>query len=262
MPGQLFYSGLEWIIGLGLFAVLFGAAEVGFRIARRQGDAIDGVKSETSTIQGAVLGLVGLLGGFCLAMAVSRFDSRRQFITDEANAIGTCYLRTSLLPHPHAETSARMLREYLDERIHFSEFLSYGPELAENIRKTRDLQAELWKQGIAANDVQPTVATGLYLQALNAVIDMEGVQMRAVENHVPVAVLMLLVASAVVSALLIGYVYGQAGQRNQFATTLMTGLLALVILIIIDLDRPRIGLIKLGHQSLLELRDGLGPAPK
>lgn len=259
MYTQLFYSQLEWAIGLGLFSLLFGAAELGFRASRHPRIQMsDAAKSQTATVQGAVLGLMGLLAGFSLAMAVSRFDARKDVIIDEANAIGTCYLRTSLLPHPQGDASARMLREYLDDRIRFSELLSYGPELTETLRHTRTLQSDLWREAVAANEAAPSVATGLYIQALNQVIDLEGVQMRAVENHVPVAVLILLGIAAIASALLMGLVNGHAGQRNLFATTTMTVLLALVILIIIDLDRPRIGLITLGHQSLLELRDSLG----
>lgn len=262
MTNQLFFGGMEIALVVGIFALFFAAAEAGFRIARfwtgRHGD-VD--KSQTSTLQAAVLGMVGLLAGFSLSMAVARFDARRQLIIDEANAIGTCYLRSTLLPQPHAERVASRLRDYLDLRIRFSELLSRGPELDNLIRDTRALQSQLWLDAVAANEAAPTVATGLFVQSLNAVIDIEGVNLRSIDNHVPSAVLVLLLLSAGTSCLLIGFANGQAGQRNRFVTTTMTALLAFVLLIIVDLDRPRIGLIRLDHQSLLDLRDGLGPRP-
>ncbi|HUQ72655.1 MAG TPA: hypothetical protein VM165_24210 [Planctomycetaceae bacterium] len=262
MNEQLFYSQLEWVIGVGLFALLFAAAELGFRVALRRKDQLgEAAKGQTSTLQGAVLGLMGLLAGFCLSMAVSRFDLRKQIIIDEANAIGTCYLRTSLLPHPHSGKCERMVRTYLDERIKFSQLVTRGPQLQETLRSARGLQSRLWQEAVAANDVSPTVATGLFIQSLNDMIDIEATRMRSVENHVPIAVLVLLVLSAVASAVLIGDVSGQTGQRSRFATLTILALFALVILIIIDLDRPRVGLVRLSFQSLVELRDGLPPAP-
>jgi hypothetical protein len=242
--------------------LLLGAAEVGFRFAIRRKDQFgDAAKGQTSALQGAVLGLMGLLAGFCLSMAVTRFDLRKQVIIDEANAIGTCYLRTSLLPHPHSGECERLVRAYLDERIKFSQLLTLGPQLQESLQTTRGLQNQLWREALAANNASPTVATGLFIQSLNEMIDLEATRMRSVENHVPVAILVLLILSALASAVLMGDVSGNTGQRNWFATLAILALFSLVILIIIDLDRPRVGLVRLSFQSLLELRDGLGPAP-
>lgn len=262
MFNQFFYSGMEFSLVVGLFALLLIAAEAGFRISRswirRIGD-VD--KSQTSTLQAAVLGLMGLLAGFSLSMAVARFDARRQLIIEEANAIGTCYLRSSLLPQPHADRVAARLRDYIDLRIRFAELLSRGAELDRLIRDTRALQSQLWQDAVAANEAAPTVATGLFVQSLNSVIDIESVNLQAIDNHVPFAVVVLLLLSASASCLLIGYANGQGGHRNQFVTSMMTALLAFVLIIIVDLDRPRVGLIRLGHQCLVELRDGLEPRP-
>jgi hypothetical protein len=259
---QLFYSQLEWALGLFLFVLVAAANQIGFHWALRQKDRIGAAaKEQTGLLQGAVLGLMGLLAAFCLAMAVTRFDLRRQIIIEEANAIGTCSLRTSLLPHPHGDQAARLLRRYLDERIKFSVMLNRGAAMQESLQNARVLQAELWQEAVAANEVLPTVATGLFVESVNAVIDIEATRMRSVEDHVPVAIIVLLVLSAVVSATLIGVVSGHTGERNPLVTLAVLALFSLVILIIIDLDRPRVGLIRLSHQSLLELRDSLGAAP-
>jgi hypothetical protein len=259
---QVFYSQMEWAFGLVLFVVLTASAECGFRIAQQQRDRIsEAAKSQAASLQGAVLGLMGLLAAFCLAMAVSRFDLRKQIIIDEANAIGTCYLRTSLLPHPHQARAARLVRNYLDERIKFSQILNRGSSLQETLHVARALQGELWQEAVAANELVPTVATGLFIESVNAVIDLEATRMRSVDDHVPVAILVLLVLSATVSAALIGAVSGNTGQRNLFATLAVLALFSLVILIIVDLDRPRVGLIRLSSQSLHDLRDSLGPQP-
>ncbi len=260
MTDQIFYSQVEWAIGLGLFLGLMLAAEGGFRLGGWRRNRIgDAAKSQTTTVQGAVLGLMGLLAGFSLAMAVGRFDARRQLVVEESNAIGTCYLRTSLLPEPYAEETAGQLRAYLDERIEYSVTIRDQTKAVAAQNEARRLLNGLWRKAAEASEAAPTVMTALFVESLNEVIDVEAKRSQAMNSHVPLAVMVMLFVSAAFSALFIGYMYGDAGQRNLFATAVATALFSLVIMIIIDLDHPRAGLVKLSQKGLIELREGLDP---
>ena len=99
MPGELLYSRSETLIAVVLFALLLLCVEVGFRLGRRAKASFDEpTKTQIGTIQGAILGLLGLLLGFSFAMAASRFEVRKQLVIDEAYAIGTAALRGAATP--------------------------------------------------------------------------------------------------------------------------------------------------------------------
>ena len=113
MSGELFYSRSETLIAVVLFAFLLLFAEVGFGLGRSRSTQFhEAVKSQVGTIQGAILGILGLLLGFSFAMAVSRFDMRKQLVIEEANAIGTAAMRARLLPAPRRDEAAALFRSY------------------------------------------------------------------------------------------------------------------------------------------------------
>jgi hypothetical protein len=129
---------------------------------------------------------------------------------------------------------------------------------AANAATTR-LQAQLWSAAAALGEKEPRAVTiGLFLQSLNEVIDLHSKRLHALENHVPEIILFLLYFVAMVATGLIGYGCGLGGVRNFFVTVVSSILIAVVILVIIDLDRPRRGLIQVSQQRMLELRDSLG----
>ena len=196
-------------------------------------------------------------------MAMSRFDVRKQLVLDEANAIGTTYLRAQLFPDPHRQEVSNLLRRYVDVRLEFFEGGNNQKKLKEAKNKTDQLQNQLWSFVTAWGKEEPrSIPMGLFLQSLNDVIDLHAKRVTAMENHVPEIILVLLYFVAMAAIGLLGYGCGVGGSRNHLINILVPIIIAAVILVIIDLDRPRRGLIKVSQQSMLDLRRSLAePQP-
>lgn len=263
MNGELLYGIDGWIVSLVLLSLLAISTKLGYRFGcRKQAIVNEAGRSQFSSIQGAILGLLALLLGFTFAMTVSRFDARKQLVLDEANAIGTTFLRTGLLPEPHSSQAVTLLRRYVDVRLKFYEAGIDGQKLRAASQESEQIHRQLWSQAESAakQDVR-AVSTGLFIQSLNDVIDLHAKRITAMQNHVPESIILLLCFVAILSLGLTGYGCGLAGQRHFIVTTAMAILVVAVIYVIIDLDRPRRGLIKVSQQSMLDLREFIaGPA--
>ncbi len=246
-----------------LFLVSIGAlilfTELGFHLGRRAGRSTsEKALSQISAIQAAILGLLALLLGFTFAMAMSRFDVRKQMILDEANAIGTASLRTQLLPDPPRRELADLLRRYVNVRLEFYAAGTDENKLNAASEATNRLQTQIWSSAAALAEKEPRAVTiGLFLQSMNEVIDLHNKRLTALENHVPEVILFLLYFVALVATGLIGYGCGLGGVRNLFVTVVSSILIAAVIIVIIDLDRPRHGLIQVSQQRMLELHNSM-----
>jgi len=246
-----------------LFLVSIGAlilfTELGFHVGRRAGrKTSEKALTQIGAIQAATLGLLALLLGFTFAMAMSRFDVRKQMVLDEANAIGTTFLRTQLLPEPMRRELAELLRRYVQVRLEFYEAGSDQKKLDAANQATTGLQMQIWSTAAALGEKEPRAVTiGLFLQSLNEVIDLHNKRLTALENHVPEIILFLLYFVALVATALIGYSCGLGGVRNFFVTVVSSILIAAVIIVIIDLDRPLHGLIQVSQQRMLELRKSM-----
>ena len=259
MPEELFYDVGLWLILLASIGGFFLATEAGFLLGRRgQSSTNDHSSSQIYTIQGAVLGLLALLLGFTFSMAMSRYDMRKQMVLDESNAIGTTFLRAQLLPEPARKEVSNLLRRYVEVRLEFYAAGNDQKRLREMRGKTERLQNQLWAYGVAMGEKDArAVTTGLFLQSLNETIDLHAKRLTAMENHVPEITLVLLFFVALMATGLIGYGCGLAGLRNFFVTIISSILIAAVIMVIIDLDRPSRGLIRVSQQRMIDLRDSL-----
>ena len=259
MSGELLYSRSETLISVVLFALLLLSAEVGYRLGRRKRARFeDAAKSQVGTIQGAILGLLGLLLGFSFAMAASRFEVRKQMVIEESNAIGTAALRSQLLPAPQREDAAALFRSYVDARLRWSQSRQGRGEAAGLGEEVERLQGELWALAVnvAAKDTR-SVTIGLFVQSLNDALDSTARHEAALKNHVPESVLFLLFLASITAVGVMGFGVGLAGDRAAGVVLSLSFLIALVILVIVDLDRPYRGLLKVGQQSMLELRESL-----
>lgn len=259
MPEELFYDVNLWLILVASIGFFLLATEAGFLLGRRsQSTSNLHSISQIYTIQGATLGLLSLLLGFTFAMAMSRYDTRRQVILEESNAIGTTFLRAQLLPEPPRKEVSNLLRGYVEVRLEFYEAGNDQKILGEVRNKTERLQNQLWTHGAAMGEKDPrAIPTGLFLQSLNELIDLNAKRITALENHVPEITLVLLYFVAIMATGLIGYGCGLSGIRNFFVSIISSILIAAVIMVIIDLDRPRAGLIKVSQQRMIDLRDSL-----
>lgn len=245
------------LIFVVLIVLFLLAAEVGFRAGRQRGRRAADKEPQVGTIQGAILGMLALLLGFSFAMAQSRYDARRALVVDEANAIGTAYLRAQLLPKPEAQEVAAALRRYVDVRLKRLGERVDEPALREALKESEQLHEYLWTRAVRATQQDPRPVTNLFITALNDVIDLHAKRLAAFRNHVPESVFLLLYFVAAVAMGVTGYVAGLGGHRNFWPSTTTAVLIAVVIVVVMDLDRPRRGLIQVSQQSMIDLRDSL-----
>jgi hypothetical protein len=248
----------HWYLTLGILGLLLLATEVGFRFGwwRQARVDADG-RAQIVTMQAAILGLLALLLGFTFALAASRFEARKGLVLQESNAIGTAYLRFALLLAPAREELEALMRRYVEARLALNQAESWDSLRAAQTAASQ-LQNAMWtRMGELVREDGRPVPHGLILQVLNDVIDLDAERRAALFNRVPGVILALLLGVGALALLITGYSFGPGGGRSLLATLVMPLLIAGVIAVIIDLDRPYRGLSQIGQQSLLELQESL-----
>jgi hypothetical protein len=252
------------------FAVLFSGTlfigmlvliEVGRRVgARRLAADPDGARTGISAVEGSLFGLLGLLIAFTFSGANSRFDARRQLITEEANAIGTAWLRIDLLP-PEIQPGMRdLFRRYLDSRL---ETYAKLPDIAaaeEELARSIAIQGKIWTAGVdAVKAGAPGPSGSLVLNALNSMFDVVSKRTAAARTHPPLVIYVMLMALAFAAALIAGI--GMAGSKTRSWVHVLgfAAVLSITVYVILDLEFPRLGLVRVDtfDRSLHELRDSM-----
>lgn len=249
---------LDWLsaaslplLWLGLFLLMLLAEALGaaLRRGRRHGDG-DG-KGQEEIILSAVLGLLALLLGFTFSLAVDRFEIRRQLVLQEANAIGTAYLRAQLLEEPDRTRMSRLLVRYTDTRIALA---TAAPRQTRALLKANDaLVTEIWKAVKASYPpIRQDPFAAVYVDAINSMIDIGSARVVARLARVPPAVLIVLFVYVLTAAAVIGYVL--QGARSRFTASFLLGLLSLFLVLIVDVNRPRAGAVREGQGPMESLR--------
>lgn len=218
-------------------------------------------KEHVGSIQAALLGMLALLMGFTLSLSLQRFDSRSAYMVEEANAIGTAYLRAQFLPLSVRDDVQRLFRTYTELRIEAGNLATIDDVHRGSIlRETNVKQDELWALAKRAveEDANP-VRTGLFVQALNDAIDASSRREEALNRHIPDIVLILLFGTFLMVGVIVGYSSGIGGYRAFFATYVMLGLIVVLVFIIIDVDRPRRGLVEVKQASMISLLATMKP---
>ena len=253
----MLYDWPTWLITVGLFCGMSAANEVGFRLGRRGYQAeTESSRSVASSLKGSVLGLVALLLAFSFSATTSRFDVRQRLVLDQANAVGTCYQRAGLLDDEARDRIREVLRSYVRVRL---ELAAAGNDSAALKQARGELDRHLvglWSAVEAANRRHPDmVRNSMIVPAANEVIDLGSTRAWANRNHLPDSVLILLLASVLVSGLLLGHSSGQAARRHVGLWSASNLILALTLFAVLDFDRPRRGLIRVDQTPLVELND-------
>jgi hypothetical protein len=254
---EIMYNESSVLIVVVLFVFLVLAIEAGYRLGRRgQAHADEASKSHVNAVQAALLGVLALVLGFTFSQSLQRHDSRSEAVVDEANAIGTAYLRAQLLPSSVRSEVRMLLGNYLDARVREGA-ISLSDQAARQVllvQTGRD-QAALWRYALQAAEADPRpVTSGLFIQSLNELIDSYGRRNAALDRHVPEPVLFLLFGTFLMTLGIVGYAAGVAGHRVSFVAYIMVVLILLLVFVIIDLDRRRRGLIGVSQKSLTELQ--------
>jgi hypothetical protein len=225
-------------------------AQLGALLARRGAIAPE-ARDSFGVVQTVTLTLLGLIIGFSFSMALNRYDQRKNYEEDEANAIGTEYVRADLLPDPDARKIRGLLRQYLDERIAFYD-LGDATRLREVVARTGQMQAELWAAVRAPALAQPTQVAALAVSGMNDVLNSQGYTQAAWWNRIPPAAWGLLGVLALCSNLLVGLGVRRARGESVLLLVLPV-VVGIAFLLISDIDSPRGGLIHVAPQNLLDL---------
>lgn len=242
------------VIGLVILLSLSGAVALGYHgkiwLQRRSKPSPES-ESGPDHLLSAALGLLALLLGFTFSMALNRFDTRRDLVVQEANALGTTWLRIQLLNEPDRSDMSDLLRRYVDMRLLWSE-AAYG-------RATEGqalvLQDELWTaMGKALRGDSPALLTRGVMDSLNESLDLAVARKAERSAHIPDTVLLVLLLYAVLSMIMMGSVLAVSRQSHRGETALLLILLTLAHMVILDLDRPRTGAIQVSQQPMEELQ--------
>jgi hypothetical protein len=236
------------IFSIGV-ALVFLASEIGWRLGiRTKGH---GASGNISALEQSLLGLLALIIGFIFLMALMRFEARREAVLNEANAIGTTALRARLLPAPHRAESLKLLREYAQIRI-IPAGMSFA-ELPTLVDRSNQIHEGLWQQ-VKALSVKDNnmVPTGLFILALNEMIDNHGKRLAALQNFIPHSVLLMLSGIAAVACGFAGYASGLDPLRTRLPVFITAFLVCSVIFVVLDLDRPNVGFIIISQQPMID----------
>ena len=250
----MFFGLSSVVLALLLFAIVFGSTSAGIRIGRSQRHRSEHLREPFAALQAALLGMVALLLAFGLSMAVGRYESRRAAVVDDANAIGTTYLRAQTLAEPVRSRSLALLRSYNDTSIELSGDRPGSDDAKRTAAEGTRIQRALWGLAGDALDAAPRDnASRLYVETRNEMIDMQTVRIAALNNRVPTAVLLLEVIGAAIALGLLGVYLAIVG-RGVLTVVLAAALVTLLLLVTFDLDRPTRGFIQVPSQALTDLR--------
>ena len=257
----MFFSLSSWALALIIFAVVVGTTVLGLVAGhhlRRRGDAL---REPFGVLQAATLGIVALLLAFGLSLAIGRYETRRAAVVDEANAIGTTYLRAQTLAEPVRTRSLDLLRTYTDLSIQISHEVPGSAAMRRTAAAQALLQRRLWGlAGQALHDAPVASAPRLYVDSLNATIDQETVRISALNNRVPGTVLLLEVVAAAVALGLLA-LYLSLLSRGPVAVLLAAVLVAMLLFVTFDLDRPTRGLVTVPDTPFTSLRTSMALPP-
>ena len=212
-------------------------------------------------MQTALLALVGLILAFGLTLAIGRYDSRRAAVVDDANAIGTTYLRAQTLPEPLRSRSLRLIVRRTDASLRLSSAVPTTPAFASAIARENVIIRRLWR--LAGEDLAADPrgnASRLYVETLNEMINMQTARVAALNNRIPGAVLVLEVLGAAFAFGLLALFTAMLG-RGATSVVLAAALVTLLLLVTLDLDRPTRALIRVPDAALISLRASMVPPP-
>ncbi|MBE7562612.1 DUF4239 domain-containing protein [Acidithiobacillus sp. HP-6] len=245
-----------WAYSAVLFIGLILCVFVGFKIGKRS--RADG---GSGALNGAVFGLLGLLLAFSFSGAAERFEHRRDLITEEANAVGTAYLRLDLLPATQQMALRKKMQQYLQTRLETYQHIGTNtPAALDAYQRSIQLQQQIWTEATrAAQHTGNTAILSLVSRALNAMFDITTTRLAATRNHPPIVIEILLFALSWISALLAGYGMTDHQRIPWLQVIIFSAALTITIFVIRDLEYPRLGFIRVDSADhlLVETLQGM-----
>jgi hypothetical protein len=257
----MFFSLPSWALALIVFAIIGAATAAGYLSGRYLREHEAKLREPYGVLQGALLGVVGLLLAFGLSLALGRYEDRRAATVTEANAIDTSYLRSQLLAEPVRTRSLQLWPQYTDLALQVSKEVPGSAAMRRTTSAEEAVQRRLWRLAGEAVGAAPLAsAPKLYVENLNPTFDAQLARLSALNNRVPGAVLALEVFGAAVALGLLALHISILG-RGLVAMVGATVLVTLLLLVIFDLDRPTRGVIKIPSSPLESVRASMVPPP-
>jgi hypothetical protein len=248
------------ILALGLLVLVVGSAIGGLLVGRSR-RAHQGLKESSGVLQGALLGFMGLILAFGLSLALGRYEDRRAALVEDANTIGTTYLRAQTLAEPERSQSMALLVKYADVELELTDEVPGSDAAARTIAEGAALQRQLWAlAGQALRQDPRNTAPRLYVESLNEMIDQQTVRVAGLNNRVPTEVLILEVIGSAIAMFLLGLHVGLLG-RSLLPLLLASCLVTMLLFAVFDLDRPTRGFIEIPNTPLATLRTSMDDPP-
>jgi hypothetical protein len=255
---QTILDGIPILGFFALFAVASLAAyEIGFRAGRWWQARTERVsEGPTSMLVGSILALLAFILAVTMGMASDRYDTRRALVLEEANDIGTTYLRAGFLPDAEAAQVRALLREYVPLRVNVPD----RAQLEANFARSVEIHDELWAiTESVVPDVVDSESSSTFIQSLNDMIDIHESRSTALlTSRVPPTILAVLVVGTILTLAMVGYSAGLANHRSLMTAAVLIIALGAVTTLIVDLDRPRDGFLQVSQQPLIDLDREMG----
>jgi len=251
---------LAAFVALAFFAGMLLAVEAGLRLGRRYRTSHGGEKGEgLGLLEGGVLGLMGLLLAFSFSGAANRFDDRRAMIVEEANDIGTAWLRLDLLPDSAQPAIRESFRSYVDARIEAYRVLPDYDAAMAKLARAGELQGIIWNQAVSAAKGGWVPAATLLLPALNAMFDITTTRIYATRMHPPPIIFVLLAVLVLIGSMLAGYAMSGSSARRWSHVIAFVLIMCITIWITVDMEFPRIGFIRVDEfdQAIVDVRNNM-----
>jgi hypothetical protein len=246
-----------WAVFAVNVAIVLLAVTCGYRAGLLRRKLAEGEpEGAVGSVVGATLGLLAFMLAFTFGMTANRFDTRKQLLLDEVNALGTASLRADLLPEPHRTACRDLLRQYVDLRVQ----TGLDPKILPlGLEESARIQQALWSHAMALARADMNSDIGaLFVESLNTVIELHTSRVTVgLKYRIPPRIWQVLIALTILSMTSVGYHFGIVG-RSSFAAHLLLAIsFSLVVLLVADLDRAASGLLKVSQQPMIELQQRL-----
>ena len=246
-------------LSVGMYLLL----RLGERIGRKHLECGGGKLKDTfGVVDGPIFALFGLLVAFTFSSALTRFEGRRALIVQEANAIGTAYLRLDLLPPSDRDPLQGYFKKYVDSRIRTYELIPNMNAVLKECERSQGLQSQIWKGALEGVAKSPNTLAGMQLiPALNEMIDITTTRSSAMQFHTPMVIFGMLMALSLITSLLVGYQFAGLEKKNRLHPVLFIITISITCYVILDMEYPRLGFIRMDSADaiLRDVRMSFGP---
>ena len=248
-----------WAVYVGMVVVVLSTAEIGFRLGIwiQDRDPVLGETRITGTVVAGLLSLVAFVMAFSIGVVLNQQNDRRVMVVEEANAIGTAWLRAGFLAEPDRTSSRTLLREYTEIRLQAATDANQMPAA---VARSEKIQADLW--AIVEKNVKDGYESdimGLVIESINTVIDVHSLRLASGDRRLPTLFGLLLIGTTVLSFLMVGVASSSDRNRDTDAMVIFAVVFVAVLIIVVDLDRPQEGMLTVSQSAMSDLLRQMTP---